>query len=548
LLSRLGSCGQTINPNAPDRFLTTDPSGSELKKRRFSAVDLGVGFLAICSIAAPFAARLQVEVHASTPIVAVRADVSPVRPIDLEMGYRESQAEAAFFEGLAQPTVQSPADAALDLALAAPADTGQEELTASQPAPDAPAEISPPNAPEIAEPSLEDFMLEERVAPDAMRVIAVLAAPAMPDFVPEADKSDVPPAKAPEKVEPEEPAVQVIVTMSAPPTMTPLPNFRARKEEAVDVVSAVVDIADGVVEPVVPNPAFAEIEEAPLPPLPAPDEIATRPIDPLPEEDVATLEIVALPEDVVPEVPVVAPIVVAQNPVSPAPARPPVKLTNGPRIALVIAAAGINTNVTQFAIDALPAGVTLAFAPVKSSVTALAKAAKDDGHSVLVEIPMEPVNKTRDPGPLTLRVGDTAQQNLARLNQAFGIVPMADGASSYLGARFNADERAAAPIITALATKGLFLFENEPTTRSVFQRLSSGSDLPYARGVVKIDRDRNGAAIREMLAGLERQARRDGYAVGVGTALRGTISTVALWAKAAEKRGVRLVPVIELAR
>jgi polysaccharide deacetylase 2 family uncharacterized protein YibQ len=47
---------------------------------------------------------------------------------------------------------------------------------------------------------------------------------------------------------------------------------------------------------------------------------------------------------------------------------------------------------------------------------------------------------------------------------------------------------------------------------------------------------------------LEREARRTGRAVGVGTTLRGTITAVASWAKEAEKRGVRLVPIIELAR
>jgi len=66
--------------------------------------------------------------------------------------------------------------------------------------------------------------------------------------------------------------------------------------------------------------------------------------------------------------------------------------------------------------------------------------------------------------------------------------------------------------------------------------------------VVKIDRDRNGSAVRAALDALEAQARRRGSAVGVGTALRSTISTVALWAKEAEKRGVRLVPIIEVAR
>lgn len=511
--------------------MTNDLPSSEAKKRRFSALDIGVGFLAICSLAAPFAARLQVEAHASGPKVAVRAEVSPIRPIDIELGYNERRAEAAFFEGLDQP-LPSPADTALDLALAAPRDNSLDSVPAPEP-----LVQNDGAAATIDGPSLDDLLAEQNSSPDVMRTIAVLSLRSIVDFIPTGDVSDTPPVAARQKVEPQ---AQVRVTMSVPPTMTPLPSLRKRAHVPENNAPTVLNLSDGVIERDAPGATFAAIEEAPLDPLPALEPINTVALD------TAVIEVDALPSDVTPAAPKETPVVVADA--SPAPARPPVTLKNGPKIALVIAAAGINSNVTDFAIEALPAGVTLAFAPVKSSVTAQARQAKADGHSVLVEIPMEPVNKTRDPGPLTLRVGDTAQQNLARLNQALEIVPFADGASTYLGARFNADERSATPIIRALASKGLFLFENEPTTRSVFKRLSAGSDLPYARGIIKIDTDRNGAAIREMLTRLERQAKRDGYAVGVGTALRGTISTVALWAKAAEKRGVQLVPIRELAR
>lgn len=532
--------------------MTTDSPHPETKKRRFSAVDFGVGLLAICSLAAPFAARLQVEALASEPIVAVRADVSPVRPIDIELGYHEKKAEAAFFEGLDKPAVDR-TDAALDLALAVPVTVPEPDVPAvveDKPS-DLPADMPSSDNADAAGLSLEDMLAETAKEPEAMLMVAVLVSPALPlDLAPDADTSDTPPEKVVEKPKEEapEPPQQVRVIMSAPPTMTPFPVFDARNDVPVDV--EVADISDAEIVVDASSAAYNEIEEAPLAPLPAPESLETTAIvDAAPISTGEALKIEALPSDVVSVVPeVIAPVVVAQNTLAPAPARPPVKLKNGPRIAIVIAAAGINTNVTNFAIEALPDGITLAFAPVKANVTELARAAKADGHSVLVEIPMEPVNRNRDPGPLTLRVEDTAQQNLSRLNQALSRVPMADGASSYLGARFNADERAAAPIVRALATKGLFLFENEPTTRSVFQRLSNGSALPYARGVVKIDRDRSGAAIRQALDSLEKQARRNGSAVGVGTALRGTISTVALWAKAAEKRGVQLVPIVELAR
>ena len=530
--------------------------------------------LAVCSCAAPFAARLQVEAHASTPQIAQRADILPSRSV-VTLNHDENTAEAAFFEAIEQP-------------LALPVEPTENFELAMQQA--VPSTIEPV--------SVSESPIEVHVAPSVNTYVSELSLGLNYDLAPNPDISDTPPPSEPAiivpilKPSPEERALEI-----TSPIKTPIPIFRDddpkiaegtndkaiqrdtevssndAKTDYPDIVEALLDPLEEATPPI-PRKLIAEAElieptafQQPLNP--------TRPIETValafennaevlvsePTQSDVVQDEIFLPEPVTPVVakpvrpaPQPAPVLTAQLPIpqtarpAPAPARPPVRLQNGPKIALVIAAAGFNTNVTRFAIEKLPAGITLAFAPVKNDVASLAREAKADGHTVLVEIPMEPVNRNRDPGPLTLRAGDTAQDNIARLNQALARVPVADGASSYLGARFNADARAATPIVQALAQKGLVFFENEPTSRSVFQRLSATSRLPYARGIVKIDRGRGSASIREALDTLERQARQQGQAIGVGTTLRGTISTVALWAKAAEKRGVQFVPITELTR
>lgn len=501
--------------------MTTDPSPIEIKKRRFSAVDCGVFALAVCSLAAPFAARLQVQAHAAGPQIAIPTEVSSVRPLDFAMGYEEKRAEAAFFQGLDQP-IQTKTDAALDLALALP------------PEPDSPIEV--PVDADIEDDETASADPIPAIPPTVILSVAVLYFSGNPDFVIEADTSDIPP---PAEIEGDEDGSTGITI--APPFSTPMPSVRPKpvREDDPEIAHVQIDETAQSIDTTPLNDPV--IDEAPLPPL-----VALNNVQP-PQSIVMMTEAVNiddLPADITP--PEAAPVVVAQK--TPLPARPVTKITNGPRIALVIAAAGLNANATRYAIEALPAGITLAFAPVKAEATALAREAKADGHTILVEIPMEPVNRKRDPGPLTLRGSNSPQQNLDKLNRALARIPNADGASSYLGARFNADERAAAPVLRAIADKGLFFFENEPTSRSVFQRIATGSDLRYARGIVKIDRSRGRTAIFEELDTLERQARQRGVAVGVGTALRGTISAVAEWAKEAEKRGVRLVSVTDIAR
>lgn len=218
-----------------------------------------------------------------------------------------------------------------------------------------------------------------------------------------------------------------------------------------------------------------------------------------------------------------------------------------PRIALVVTAAGINEVTTRRAIDRLPDGVTLAFAPIGERTDVLAKAAIEDGHTILAEIPMEPVNPNRDPGePLTLRVGNSGEANIARMNKSIARVPGASGISSYLGAKFSQSEAAAAPVVGEIASRGLFLFENQPGGQSRLSALAESRDVAYASGPMAIDVERDGAMMLDRLSALEIQARRDGVAIGVATAYRDSIDTLERWVAAAEQRGIVFVPVTRI--
>ena len=238
----------------------------------------------------------------------------------------------------------------------------------------------------------------------------------------------------------------------------------------------------------------------------------------------------ALPEIIGPPVPI-------------APATP----SSGPRIALVVTAAGIHEGTTRKAIDALPDTITLAFAPIGKKTGDLARAAIADGHTILAEVPMEPMNPVRDPGePLTLRVGNTGPDNIARLDKTLARVPGAAGISSYLGAKFTRSEDAATPVIDEIAARGLFLFENQPNGQSRLGALARTGNVAYAASALSIDTDRDTTLMLKRLSDLEAQARREGVAIGVATAYRETILTLDEWIAGAKERGVVFVPITRI--
>ncbi len=223
------------------------------------------------------------------------------------------------------------------------------------------------------------------------------------------------------------------------------------------------------------------------------------------------------------------------------------RIPGAPRIALVVTAAGIHEATTRKAIDSLPSAITLAFAPIGKKTGDLARAARADGHTILAEIPMEPMNPRRDPGePLTLRVANTGPDNLARLDKALARVPGASGISSYLGAKFSRSDIAASPVIDGIGARDLFLFENQPSGQSRLRGLANARNIPYAASTVAIDIERDTTSMMDRLSTLEAQARRDGIAIGVATTYRDTIATLEDWIVKAQKRGIVFVPVTRI--
>ena len=78
---------------------------------------------------------------------------------------------------------------------------------------------------------------------------------------------------------------------------------------------------------------------------------------------------------------------------------------------------GIGANTTADALRKLPGPMTLAFAPYGGDLERQAARAREAGHEVMLQVPMEPFDyPDNDPGPHTLLTSIDAGQNLDRLH------------------------------------------------------------------------------------------------------------------------------------
>src|SRR5215217_278108 len=218
-------------------------------------------------------------------------------------------------------------------------------------------------------------------------------------------------------------------------------------------------------------------------------------------------------------------------------------LAPGPRIALIVTGLGINEQGSLDAIAQLPDLVTLAFAPYGKALGNTVLVARNGGHEVMLEVPLEPFDfPQNDPGPHTLLTGEPTRQNLeklfwlmARFGGYFGLI-------NNMGARFTASATDFSPIMEELGARGIGYIDDGSSNRSVSQQLASANKVPYARASVLIDANPARASILSTLASLEAEALEHGSAIGIVSALPISIQTISEWSAGLDGKGIALVP------
>jgi len=226
----------------------------------------------------------------------------------------------------------------------------------------------------------------------------------------------------------------------------------------------------------------------------------------------------------------------------------PAGKTDAPRIAIIMGGLGISASGTADALSKLPAPVTFAVAPYGPDLDHLAERARAENHELLLQAPMEPFDyPDNDPGPQTLLTSLTSDQNIDRLHWQMSRFQGYVGIVSYMGARFTGSEPSLAPVLRETAKRGLIYVDDGASPRSVAGQLASSQNLPFAKTDVVIDAVPTPVEIDRALARLEMAARDHGTAVGLATALPGTVTRIAEWAKKVEARGFVLVPITMVA-
>jgi polysaccharide deacetylase 2 family uncharacterized protein YibQ len=219
------------------------------------------------------------------------------------------------------------------------------------------------------------------------------------------------------------------------------------------------------------------------------------------------------------------------------------------KIAIMLRGVGRDDRNSGDAVSKLPSAISLAVMPLSGGAPHWARKAREAGHEVIVQLPLEPSDyPNNNPGPETLLVSAGPEQNLIKLRTLLGRFEGYSGVTNYLGGRILQSGEALRPILEDLKSQGLVYVGEGNNSHTILRRIAGEIGLRYGGADVVIDAHPTPAAINQALDRLVALARKQGNAIGMGYASRTTIEQLQAWSQSASAKGITLVPVGALAQ
>jgi polysaccharide deacetylase 2 family uncharacterized protein YibQ len=216
------------------------------------------------------------------------------------------------------------------------------------------------------------------------------------------------------------------------------------------------------------------------------------------------------------------------------------KAGDPPRVAILVTGLGLPDAAAGDVLKGLPAPISVAYGAYGRNLQESVSRARDDGHEVLLQIPLEPNNyPTVDPGPHTLLTTLPPQENMKRLQWLMSRYTGYVGVTNHMGDKFEATSDSLTPMLEELKRRGLLYVDDGSVKDSTVSQVAGAIGLDYSVASMQIDPGN----LAKQLAQLEATAKERGSAIGVVKASPATVKQLSDWAAKLEAKGFVLVPV-----
>lgn len=216
-----------------------------------------------------------------------------------------------------------------------------------------------------------------------------------------------------------------------------------------------------------------------------------------------------------------------------------------PMIALVIDDLGLDRKRTARTLK-LAGPMTMAFIPYARDLAKQTGTARNNGHELLLHLPMEPLNPKVDAGPNHLNTHLAPEDLLDRIHWNLERFDGYVGVNNHMGSRASADTSVMTALMKELRTREMLFLDSRTNPKSIGAKIATLEGVPFAERNVFLDNVNEKGAVLKQLSLLEKVSKKRGFAVGIGHPRDGTIQALKEWLPLIASKGFTLVPISQI--
>lgn len=186
--------------------------------------------------------------------------------------------------------------------------------------------------------------------------------------------------------------------------------------------------------------------------------------------------------------------------------------------------------------------LTLAFLPYAPQLQRQVRAARANGHEVLLHLPMEAMDVDAHPGPNALMVEMDEAEILENLRRNLDAFDSYVGINNHMGSRFTQNAAAMKTVLQEIKARDLLFVDSMTTPDSKALAIAQTLDIPSAARDVFLDNEDDVEKIRAQFAAVEKLARKNGTAIAIGHPRRNTLMVLQEWLIRHENSDLMIVP------
>ncbi len=201
------------------------------------------------------------------------------------------------------------------------------------------------------------------------------------------------------------------------------------------------------------------------------------------------------------------------------------EIYNNPFISIIIDDVGYNRSRVMPFLD-LNAPITFSILPHLPYSLRLAEQIHTEGHEVMLHQPMEPYDRSIDPGPGALYLQQSRSEHYRIIDKNLGSIPFVVGVNNHMGSRYTESQENIYDALSIIKERKLFFIDSFTSSNSIAFDIARQLEMRAAFRNIFIDNVWDKDYVCNQLAKLKRHARRFGHAVGIGHPRRETIEAL----------------------